>query len=218
MAGQDAVHVAKAFNDRMPIDGVALTKMDGDARGGAALSIRAATGIPILFLGTGEKIGGLEVFHPDRLASRILGMGDVLTLVERVQESVDREKAERLQERLAKRQFTLEDFGEQLRMVRKMGPLEELVKMIPGVEKMLPANGKLDGSELTRVESILQSMTREERRRPEIIDGSRRRRIARGSGHHVQDVNRLLKDYATMKRMVSQVGKLRGKMPRLGRI
>jgi signal recognition particle subunit SRP54 len=135
-----------------------------------------------------------------------------------VQESVDREKAERLQERLAKKQFTLEDFEEQLRMVRKMGPLEELVKMIPGVEKMIPAKGKLDDSELTRVESILRSMTREERRRPEIIDGSRRRRIARGSGNQVQDVNRLLKDYATMKRMVSQVGKLRGKMPRLGRI
>lgn len=217
MAGQDAVAVAKTFSDRMPVDGVALTKMDGDARGGAALSVRAATGIPILFLGTGEKIGGLELFHPDRLASRILGMGDVLTLVERVQETVDEEKAARLQEQLEKRRFTLEDFQDQLRQVRKMGPLEDLIKMIPGAEKMLPAKGKLDDRELTRVESILQSMTRQERRRPEIIDGSRRKRIARGSGRQVQDVNRLLRDYATMKKMVSQVGKMRGgRLPRLG--
>jgi signal recognition particle subunit SRP54 len=218
MAGQDAVGVTEAFRDRIEVDGVVLTKMDGDARGGAALSIRAATGIPILFLGTGEKLDGLEVFHPDRLASRILGMGDILSLVERAQESVDLEKAERLRERLEKQQFTLEDFQEQLHQIRKMGPLEDLVKMIPGARKMIPAQANLDGKELTRVEAMLESMTPQERRRPDIINGSRRRRIARGSGTSVQEVNRLLRDYGTMKRMMHQMGKLRGKrLPRLGR-
>ncbi|MDM7916760.1 MAG: signal recognition particle protein [Candidatus Eisenbacteria bacterium] len=216
MVGQDAVQVAEAFHARLPVDGVALTKMDGDARGGAALSVRAATGIPILFLGTGEKVSGLEVFHPDRLASRILGMGDVLTLVEKVQETIDLEKAEELTERLAKKQFTLEDFHEQLLQVRKMGPIEDLLRMIPGASKMIPAQG-LDETELTRIEAILQSMTRMERRKPEIIDGSRRKRIARGSGTQVQDVNRLLKDYGMMKRMVQQMGKVRGRLPRPGR-
>jgi signal recognition particle subunit SRP54 len=217
MVGQDAVTVAQAFRDRMPIDGVVLTKMDGDARGGAALSVRAATGIPILFMGTGEKVSGLEVFHPERLASRILGMGDVLTLVERVQENVDLEKAARMQERLEKRQFTLEDFQDQIKQVRKMGPLEDIIKMIPGANKLLPATGQLDDGELTRIEAILCSMTAEERRRPEIIDGSRRRRIARGSGTLVQDVNRLLRDYGMMKKMIQQMGKMRGRrIPRLG--
>jgi signal recognition particle subunit SRP54 len=219
MVGQDAVQVVEAFRDRMPIDGVALTKMDGDARGGAALSVRAATGVPILFLGTGEKISGLEVFHPDRLASRILGMGDVLSLVEKVQETVDLEKAEQLQRRLEKRQFTLEDFLDQIRQMKKMGPLEEIAKMIPGAAKLLPAQGGLDERELVRVEAILQSMTPGERERPEIISGSRRRRIAQGSGTLVQDVNRLLKDFGMMKRMVSQMGKARGRhKPRRGRV
>lgn len=219
MVGQDAVQVVEAFGKRMPIDGVALTKMDGDARGGAALSVRAATGIPILFMGTGEKISGLEVFHPDRLASRILGMGDILSLVEKVQETVDLEKAEKLQRKLEKRQFTLEDFLDQIRQVRKMGPLEEIAKMIPGAAKFLPATGGIDERELVKVEAILQSMTVEERDKPEIINGSRRRRIAQGSGTLVQDVNRLLRDYGMMKRLVSQMGKARGRhMPRRGRV
>ncbi|MBD3160702.1 MAG: signal recognition particle protein, partial [Candidatus Eisenbacteria bacterium] len=210
MVGQEAVPVAQAFGERLPIDGVALTKMDGDARGGAALSIRAATGIPILYLGTGERLSGLELFHPDRLASRILGMGDVLSLVERVQDTVDQDQAEKLQRQLEKKQFTLEDFHEQLKQVRKMGPLDELIKMIPGAGKMLPAGGQVDETELVRIEAILQSMTHKERRSPEVLNGSRRRRIARGSGTRVQDVNRLLKDYGTMKKMMQQVGKLRG--------
>lgn len=217
MVGQDAVTVAQAFQERIPLDGVVLTKMDGDARGGAALSVRAATGVPILFLGTGEKVSGLEVFHPDRLASRILGMGDVLTLVEKVQETVDLEAAAKLQERLEKRQFTLEDFQDQLKQVRRMGPLEDILKMIPGANKLLPESGAIDDRELVRIEAILGSMTADERRRPEIIDGSRRRRIARGSGTLVQDVNRLLRDYATMKKMIQQMGKMRGRrIPRLG--
>jgi signal recognition particle subunit SRP54 len=211
MVGQEAVSVTEAFRARLPIDGAVLTKMDGDARGGGALSVRAATGIPILFLGTGEKISGLEVFHPDRLASRILGMGDVLSLVEKVQQTVDLEQAERLQERLAKRQFDLEDFQDQLRSIRRMGSIQDLVRMIPGADRLLPADAQVDERALTRVEAIIQSMTPEERRRPEVIDGSRRRRIARGSGTHVQDVNRLLRDYDAMKRMMQQMGKLRGK-------
>jgi signal recognition particle subunit SRP54 len=218
MVGQDAVPVAEAFRRQMPIDGIALTKMDGDARGGAALSARAATGIPVLFMGTGEKVSALELFHPDRLASRILGMGDVLTLVERVQESVDVEKAQRLQSRIENRQFTLEDFLEQLRQVRRMGPIDELLRMVPGASKMLPAEAKFDEREMVRVEAILQSMTPGERQRPEIINGSRRQRIARGSGMQVQDVNRLLRDYETMKRVMHQMGRKRGaRMPRGGR-
>lgn len=218
MVGQDAVAVAEAFRDRLGIDGIALTKMDGDARGGAALSVRAATGVPVLYLGTGEKLAGLEVFHPDRLASRILGMGDVLSLVERVQESVDLEKTAKLQERMASRQFTLEDFLEQIRQVRRMGPLEEILRMIPGAGKLLPAGGEVDESALVRIEAIIQSMTPGERRRPEVVNGSRRRRIAGGSGTTVQDVNRLLRDYGLMKRMVQQMSKHRGRrIPGFGR-
>jgi signal recognition particle subunit SRP54 len=218
MVGQDAVQVAEAFGKRMPIEGVALTKMDGDARGGAALSVRAASGIPILFMGTGEKVSALEVFHPDRLASRILGMGDVVSLVERVQEGVDQQKAEKLLQRIEKRQFTLEDFQEQISQVRKLGPLQDLVKMIPGASKLMPDAGAIDEREILRVEAILSSMTPKERQRPEIIDGSRRRRIARGSGTQVQDVNRLLREYGTMKKLVTQMGKGRGpRMPRPGR-
>lgn len=208
MAGQDAVEVAKSFHERLSIDGVVLSKMDGDARGGAALSIRAVTGVPILFLGTGEGIGGLEVFHPDRLASRILGMGDVLTLVEKAQEQVTVEEALQLQDRLLKQAFTLDDFVGQLRKVRQMGPLEEVLKMIPGLGSKLPPGLKVDERELVRVEAMIQSMTLVERRRPEIIDGSRRRRIARGSGTSVQDINRLLKDFLMMRRMMSKMGRM----------
>jgi len=205
MSGQDAVEVAKVFHERLGVDGVVLSKMDGDARGGAALSIRAVTGVPILFMGTGERISALEIFHPDRLASRILGMGDILTLVEKAQDAVTAKEAETLQERLLKQQFTLEDFVGQLRKVRQMGPLEEILKMIPGMGKALPPGMKVDEKELIRVEAMIQSMTPHERRRPDIIDGSRRRRIARGSGTTVQDINRLLKDFLLMRRMVSQM-------------
>ncbi len=215
MAGQDAVEVAKTFHERLGVDGTVLTKMDGDARGGAALSIRAVTGVPILFLGTGERIGALEVFHPDRLASRILGMGDVLTLVERAQEQVDEKEAVQLQEKLLKQKFTLEDFVGQIKKVKAMGPLEEILKMIPGLGKSLPPGMKIDDREFVRVEAMIQSMTPTERQRPEIIDGSRRRRIARGSGSTVQDVNRLLKDFLLMRRMIAQVGG--GRMGRPGK-
>ncbi|MBM3286529.1 MAG: signal recognition particle protein [Candidatus Eisenbacteria bacterium] len=217
MAGQEAVPVAAAFKEQMPIDGLALTKMDGDARGGAALSVRAATGIPIFFLGTGEKTSALEIFHPDRLASRILGMGDLLSLVEKVQASADLERARKMQERLERRQFTLEDFLEQLRQVKRMGPLEDLVRMIPGASKALVGGASLDERQIGKVEAILQSMTPRERERPETIDGSRRRRIAQGSGTVVQDVNRVLRDYQLMRRLLQQArkGKRRG-MPRLG--
>ena len=208
MAGQDVVEAARAFHQKLQVDGVVLSKMDGDARGGAALSIRAVTGVPILFLGTGERISALEVFHPDRLASRILGMGDVLTLVEKAQEQVSVKEAVELQEKLLKSKFTLEDFVSQLRRLRSMGPLEEIVKMIPGLGKSLPPGMKIDEREMVRVEAMIQSMTLEERRRPEIIEGSRRRRIARGSGTTVTDVNRLLKDFLLMRRMMTQMGRM----------
>ncbi len=208
MAGQDAVEVAKTFHERLAVDGVVLTKMDGDARGGAALSIRAVTGVPLLFLGTGERIGALEVFHPDRLAARILGMGDILTLVEKAQEEVTEKEAVQLQEKLLKSQLTLDDFVDQLRRVKRMGPLEEIMKMIPGLGNQLPPGLKVDEREFTRVEAMIQSMTPGERRRPEVIDGSRRRRIARGSGTTVQDVNRLLKDFLMMRKMMSRIGRL----------
>ncbi|MBK8231748.1 MAG: signal recognition particle protein [Candidatus Eisenbacteria bacterium] len=208
MSGQDAVAVAQAFHDRLGVDGVVLSKMDGDARGGAALSIRAVTGRPILFMGTGERVGGLEVFHPDRLASRILGMGDILSLVEKAQEAVTVEQATKLEEKLRKSEFTFEDFLDQLNQVKKMGPLEDLIKMIPGIGNKLPAGLKVDEKQLTRVEAIIQSMTRKERAKPEIIDGSRRKRIAKGSGSSVQDVNKLLKDFLMMRQMVSRMSRM----------
>jgi len=206
MTGQDAVNTAKAFHDRLKFDGAVLTKMDGDARGGAALSLRATVGTPIKFLSTGEKLDALEVFHPDRLASRILGMGDIVTLVEKVQEQVDQEKAVRFEEKLRKSQFTLEDFLDQLLEVRKMGPLSQVVGMIPGMNR-LPQNAAVDEGALGRIEAIIRSMTPEERRKPAIINGSRRRRIAAGSGTTVQDVNRLLKQYEQMQRMMKTLGK-----------
>lgn len=208
MSGQDAVAVAQAFHDRLGVDGVVLSKMDGDARGGAALSIRAVTGRPILFMGTGERVGGLEVFHPDRLASRILGMGDILSLVEKAQEAVTVEQATKMEEKLRKSEFTFEDFLDQLNQVKKMGPLEDLIKMIPGIGNKLPAGLKVDEKQLTRVEAIIQSMTRKERAKPEIIDGSRRKRIAKGSGSSVQDVNKLLKDFLMMRQMVSRMSRM----------
>lgn len=208
MTGQDAVNTAKEFVDTLDFDGVVLTKMDGDARGGAALSIRAVTDRPIKFLSVGEKLDALEVFHPDRLASRILGMGDVVSLVEKAQENIDIEKAEQLEKKLLKNQFNLEDFYDQLQQIKKMGPLENLLGMIPGVGKQLK-NVQLDDNAFGRVEAIINSMTLKERRKPEIINGSRRKRIARGSGTRVQDVNQLLKQFNEMKKMMKRMKNMR---------
>ncbi len=205
MTGQEAVRIGQAFAEQVGVDGLVLTKMDGDARGGAALSLRQVTGKPILFMGVGEKLDGLEVFHPDRLAGRILGMGDVIGLVEKARAAVDEKDAMRLAERARKSDFTLEDFLDQLQQMKKLGSLEEIMKMLPGVPKAAMAQAQPDQERFQRYEAILQSMTVKERRSPRVIDGSRRRRIAAGSGHTVSEVNRLLKDYdqarALMKRL-----------------
>lgn len=206
MTGQDAVNTAKAFHDRLNFDGVVLTKMDGDARGGAALSIRAVIQKPVKFIGIGEKLDALEPFHPDRIASRILGMGDIVTLVEKAHSQLDQEKAVKLEEKLRKSRFDLEDFLDQLREIRKMGPLEQVLGMIPGMGK-LPAGAQVDEGALGRTEAIIQSMTAEERSRPSIINGSRRKRIAFGSGTTVQDVNRLLKQFEEMQKMMKKFTK-----------
>jgi signal recognition particle subunit SRP54 len=215
MTGQESVRVAEAFSGRLPVTGLVLTKMDGDARGGAALSVRSATGVPIAFLGTGERTDGLEPFHPDRLAQRILGMGDILTLVERVQETVDQEEAQRAAERMMQNRFTLEDFRSQLVQVKKMGPIGQLLQMVPGASQMAgAAQEAVDSGQLKRIEAIIDSMTVEERRRPEIIKASRRRRIAAGSGTSPADVNRLLKQFVEMQRVMKMLQG--GKLPRLG--
>jgi signal recognition particle subunit SRP54 len=217
MTGQDAVNIAKSFNDRLDISGVVLTKMDGDARGGAALSIRSITGKPIKFVGVGEKLSALEPFHPDRMASTILGMGDVLSLIEKAQETVDQKQALELQKKLRKSQFTLEDFRDQLVQVRKMGSLSDILKMIPGMGKVKEIkNLEIDDGEFVRIEAIINSMTPQERRQHGIINGSRRRRIATGSGTRVQDVNGLLKNYTQMLKMLkkfNQGGIRRGMLP-----
>ena len=217
MTGQDAVNIAKSFNDRLDISGVVLTKMDGDARGGAALSIRSITGKPIKFVGVGEKLSALEPFHPDRMASTILGMGDVLSLIEKAQETVDQKKALELQKKLRKSQFTLEDFRDQLVQVRKMGSLSDILKMIPGMGKVKEIKSlEIDDGEFVRIEAIINSMTPQERRQHGIINGSRRRRIATGSGTRVQDVNGLLKNYTQMLKMLkkfNQGGIRRGMLP-----
>ena len=201
MTGQDAVRSAGTFHERLGTTGVILTKMDGDARGGAALSIRWVTGQPIKFMGTGEKYDALEPFAPDRIAGRILGMGDVLSLIEKAEETIDRAKAEELEEKLRRAEFTLEDFRDQLLQVRKMGPLEDVLSMIPGVAP--EARGaEVDERKLIRLEAIINSMTPKERRRPDILNGKRRKRIARGSGTTVQEVNQLLRQYAEMRRMM----------------
>jgi signal recognition particle subunit SRP54 len=206
MTGQDAVNTARAFHERLAFNGAVLTKMDGDARGGAAISLRATVGVPIKFLGTGEKLDDLERFHPDRLASRILGMGDIVTLVEKAQERIDGQKAVALEAKLRTAQFTLEDFLDQLQQVRSMGPLSQVLGMIPGMQR-LPADTSIDEHALVRIEAIIRSMTLEERRKPQIINGSRRKRIALGSGTTVQDVNRLMKQYEQMQRMMKTLGK-----------
>ncbi len=208
MTGQDAVNVATEFHDRLDITGVVLSKMDGDARGGAALSIRAVTGCPIKLVGTGEKMTDLESFYPERMASRILGMGDIVSFVEKAQEAVDIQEAEKLEKKLRKQQFTLEDFYDQMQQLKKMGPLESLLEMIPGVGKALKG-ATLDPNAMKRVEAMILSMTPQERRQPEIINGSRRKRIATGSGTTVQDINRMLKQFAQMRKMLKNVHKLK---------
>jgi signal recognition particle subunit SRP54 len=206
MAGQEAVNVATAFRDAVPLTGLILTKIDGDARGGAALSISAVTGLAVKFMGTGEKTDALEVFHPDRLAGRILGMGDVMTLVERAQEHVDAAQAARLEEKLRKAQFTLEDFLEQIQAVQKMGPMGQLMSMIPGMGGMAKqAQEAVDRGDLRRVEAIIRSMTPRERRDPTILNGSRRRRIAAGAGADLTEVNRLIKQHAELSKLMKQL-------------
>jgi signal recognition particle subunit SRP54 len=206
MTGQEAVAVAQAFKDAVPLTGLILTKIDGDARGGAALSISAVTGLAVKFMGTGEKTDALEVFHPDRLAGRILGMGDVMTLVERAQEHVDADQAARMEEKLRKNQFTLEDFLEQIQAVQKMGPMGQLMGMIPGMGGMAKqAQEAVDRGELKRVEAMIRSMTPRERRDPGLIKGSRRRRIAAGSGTGTSDVNRLIKQHAEIQKLMKQL-------------
>jgi signal recognition particle subunit SRP54 len=212
MTGQTAVDVAVAFHEAVQFDGVILTKLDGDARGGAALSVRAVTGRPIFFVGTGEKIDALEAFHPDRMASRILGMGDVLTLIEKAQQNVDIDTAKDLEKKIMGGGMTLEDFLDQLRQIRKMGPVGQLLGMVPGLRNATKGRDlQIDDRQLDRLEAIISSMTPGERRRPEVINGSRRARIAQGSGTSVQEVNQLLAQFKQMRKMMKRIGK--GGMP-----
>ena len=205
MTGQDAVNIAKEFNDLLNFTGVILTKMDGDSRGGAALSIKAVTNKPVLYIGVGEKISDLEEFHADRMASRILGMGDVLTLIEKAQDAFDEAEAEKLTEKMKKNQFTLSDFLSQLQQLKKMGPLSSIIKMIPGINTTAMKDIQIEDKQIKKVEAIVYSMTLKERDNPGIINGSRRLRIAKGSGTTVTDVNRLLKQFEEMKRMMKQM-------------
>jgi signal recognition particle subunit SRP54 len=218
MTGQDAVNVAQGFHDRLSIDGVVLTKLEGDARGGAALSVRAMTGAPIYFVGVGEKLDALELFHPDRMASRILGKGDVLSLIEKVEKEYDEREAQELERKLRKNEFTLEDFRDQLRMVKRLGSMGDLLGMIPGMKKL---SAKVDpgvaDAELRKMEAIIDSMTKAERRNDALINGSRRRRIATGSGTSMAEVNRFLKQYAQTKKMMKKLSKLGGGRPGSGR-
>jgi signal recognition particle subunit SRP54 len=202
MTGQDAVNVAKMFNEALALDGIVLTKLDGDARGGAALSIWSVTGKPIKFVGTGEKVDALEAFHPERIASRILGMGDILSLIEKAEESISMEKAKELEKKLREETFTLEDFKEQLQQVRGMGSLDQILSMLPGLGGM--KNLQVDEREFVRIEAIINSMTPMERQNPSMVDGSRRRRIAQGSGTQIQDVNRLLKQFAETRKLMKR--------------
>ena len=208
MTGQEAVHIAEGFHQRLRLTGLILTKIDGDARGGAAISIRAVTGVPIKFLGTGEKTDALELFHPERMASRILGMGDVLTLIERAEAAFDQEQAQRMEEKLRRAELDLEDFLEQMRQLRRMGSLGQLLEMLPGGARMAAAVSPEEAErQMRRVEAIVLSMTPAERRNPRILDGSRKRRIARGSGTTVQEVNALLNQFRQVQRMVKQLGR-----------
>ncbi|MCS7053585.1 MAG: signal recognition particle protein [Ignavibacterium sp.] len=206
MTGQDAVNSAKAFNEKVDFDGIVLTKLDGDARGGAALSIRAVVGKPIKFVSNGEKLKDLEIFYPDRLASRILGRGDIISLVEKAQENLDEIESKKLQEKLKKNKFDFEDFLKQIKMIKKMGPLSKILGMIPGLGSQIK-NADIDEKALIKVEAIINSMTKEERANPKILNGSRRKRIARGSGTSIQDVNRLIKQFNEMQKMVATLSK-----------
>ena len=212
MTGQEAVRVAEEFNRRVGLTGLILTKVDGDARGGAAISMRSVTGVPIKFLGVGEKVDALEPFHPDRLASRILGMGDVLTLIEKAEAAFDQEQAMALGERLAKGEFDLEDFRQQLREVKKLGPLSQLMEIIPGLSQVSRRiSPEIPDRQMKKIEAIINSMTLEERRNPRILNASRKRRIARGSGTTVQEVNQLLAQFRQMQRMMKQLASGKGK-------
>ncbi|KRG13501.1 signal recognition particle protein [Lederbergia galactosidilytica] len=217
MTGQDAVNVAKAFNDQLEITGVVLTKLDGDTRGGAALSIRSVTEKPIKFVGMGEKMDALEAFHPERMASRILGMGDMLTLIEKAQVSVDEEKAKELEQKIRHASLDFDDFLEQLSQMRNMGPLDELLKMMPGANKIKGMNNlQIDEKQINRVEAIIRSMTAQEKQQPDIINAGRRRRIAKGSGTTIQEVNRLLKQFEEMKKMMKQMSGMQQKGKKKG--
>jgi len=213
MTGQDAIKSAGEFNRRIGVTGVVLTKMDGDARGGAALSVVGVVGVPIAFVGSGERLQDLEPFHPDRVVSRVLGMGDVLSLIEKAEEVSDLEQAEELERKIRRRQFSLEDFLQQMRQVRRMGPLSNVLGLMPGMGKAMKQMRQvnMDERELDRIEAIILSMTPEERARPDLIDGSRRKRIARGSGTTVQAVNQLVKQFGQMRKLMAQLAK--GKMP-----
>ena len=213
MTGQDAVNVAKTFNDLLDITGVVMTKMDGDTRGGAALSVKYITGKPIKFIGTGEKMDAIELFHPDRIASRILGMGDVLSLIEKAEAAFDEKNALEMEKKFREQTFSLEDFLEQLYQLKKMGNLDQIIGMMPGVKAGSLKDAQVDESQMKRIEAIILSMTREERLRPETINGSRRKRIAKGSGTSVEEVNKLLRQFDQMKKLMKQFskpGKLRG--------
>jgi len=216
MTGQDAVNVAESFAEAVQFDGVIMSKLDGDARGGAALSVKAVTGKPILVASTGEKLDQFERFHPDRMAQRILGMGDVMSLIEKAEKEFDEDEAKAFERKLRRNEFGLDDFLDQLKMVRKMGPLTSILGMIPGFAGHQLQNMKVDERELDRIQAIVLSMTAEERRKPELINGSRRLRIARGSGTNVQQVNKLVKQFGQMRKMMRQVGN--GKMPDIGAI
>lgn len=213
MVGQDAVNVIQGFNDLLPLTGAILTKLDGDTRGGAALSIRHLTHVPIKFIGTSEKLDGLEVFHPERMATRILGMGDIMTMLEKAEEVIDVEEAEQAAKKLQKGSFDLEDFLGYMKQIKKMGPLENLIKMIPGAKKMGLTNVKVDPKDMAHVEAIILSMTPYERRHPEILKASRKQRIAKGSARSVEEVNRLLKQFEQMKKMMKQMRNGNFKMP-----
>ncbi len=204
MTGQDAVNIAESFNEKLSVTGVIMTKLDGDTRGGAALSVKAVTGKPIKFVGVGEKLSDIEEFHPERMASRILGSGDVLSLIEKAQEAYDEKSAAALEEKFRKNQFDLEDFLEQMQQMKKMGPLSQLVKMLPGIDSKALDNVDLDDRRVLRVEAIIQSMTKKERQNPSIINASRKKRIASGSGNSVQEVNHLLRQFEQMQKMMKQ--------------
>jgi signal recognition particle subunit SRP54 len=217
MTGQDAVNVAQSFNEQLGLTGVVLTKLDGDTRGGAALSIRAVTNTPIKFVGLGEKMDAIEPFHPERMASRILGMGDVLTLIEKAQASVDEEKAKELEQKMRTMSFSLDDFLDQLGQVRKLGPLDEILKMMPGANKIKGLNNvQVDEKQIAHVEAIIRSMTKAEKIQPEIINGNRKKRIAKGSGRSVTEVNRLLKQFEDMKKMMKQMTNMQQKGKKKG--